>query len=293
MKNTFAFLLLAFTLVSCLKKDVQPDEPKYNNSELVVSLNLKYGNDPMNVMDMYLPANRSTATTKTIVLMHGGAWSEGDKMDEYFSPVVAYVRQMLPDWAVFNLNYRLANVSGVNLFPSQEEDVKAAVKYILDRRQAFGISDKWVIGGESAGGHLSLLQAFKNSESLKPKAVIDFYGPTDMTGIYNFYHNTDVSVADLISILMKGTPTSNAMLYSSSSPINYINSKTPPTIILQGGKDDIVPKEQSEMLRDKLTAAGVTNQYVFYPDRGHGWYDPATVDDAFAKVDAFLKANVK
>ena len=47
------------------------------------------------------------------------------------------------------------------------------------------ISDKFVLLGASAGGHLSLLHAYKYTTPVKIKAVVDFFGPTDLVDMYN------------------------------------------------------------------------------------------------------------
>ena len=299
MKQIFLCFLLLPLFFSCVKDDdpFEPDEPEFDPVAAVVEKNVQYGTDRENVMDVYLPADRSTSTTKVIILLHGGAWSQNDKADEYFAPVVDFVREYLPDWAIFNLNYRLAKITGQNLFPSQEEDVKTAVKYIHDRREKFGISNTWVIGGESSGAHLAMLQAYKYSSPIKFKAVVDFYGPTDMVDLYRFYEEIPDAVdreAMLLGLrtLMGGTPSGNPNLYNSSSPINFVTAQSPPTIILQGELDDVVPMRQSEALADKMTSLGVTHEYVFHPRQTHGWSDPVVVTKSFNAIDAFLKANV-
>ena len=53
-------------------------------------------------MDVYLPADRSTATTYAVVMIHGGSWSGGDKSD--FNTNIPELRQLLGNYAVFNLH---------------------------------------------------------------------------------------------------------------------------------------------------------------------------------------------
>ncbi|MEI9807388.1 MAG: hypothetical protein WDO16_05610 [Bacteroidota bacterium] len=68
-------------------------------------------------MDVYLPAGRSKTTTKLIILIHGGAWATGDKSD--FNVFVDTLKIRLPDYAICNINYRLANIGG-NFFPTRK-----------------------------------------------------------------------------------------------------------------------------------------------------------------------------
>jgi len=298
MKNLY-FSLFLLVFISCKKgDDFKPDEPNVGAGAQTL-LNVAYGGDNLQKMDNHLPANRTTATTRVIVLIHGGAWAEGDKSDSLFAPIVDSLKRRYPDWAIFNLNYRLAKYkfpfSVDNRFPVQEEDVKSAIKYIYDRRSTFGISDKWVYAGASAGGHLALLQGYKNNTPIKPKAIVDFFGPTDMVALYDFYKTSpdgDTWSATAVQALMSGTPTGNPQMYYNSSPINYVTSQSPPTIILQGGLDDVVPKEQSYSLEAKLTSVGVVNKLVYYYNQTHGWSDPVVVTDGFNQMQAFLLANV-
>lgn len=288
MKHFFVFLL-AITIFSCRKDDdFKPDEPDVTEEAQALT-DVAYGNDKQQKMDFYLPAGRSTATTKVIILLHGGAWAEGDKAD--LNGIIDSLRRRLPDWAFFNLNYRLASFSG-NKFPVQEEDVKLAVKYIYDRRQTFGISDKWVLAGASAGAHLAMLQSYKNMHTITPRAVVNFFGPVDMAALYHFYVSTDPGTAFLVNFLMGGTPSSNAPMYQASSPINFVSAQSPPTIILQGGLDDVVPKEQSYALEAKLKSFNVKNQLVYYENQTHGWSDPVIWHDCFNKIQSFLTVNV-
>lgn len=284
-----AMLSLSLFLASCSKNDDTGGGTGTGNVPEKTMNNVAYGTDPLQKMDIFLPANRSTATTKVMILIHGGGWTIGDKAD--FATWMDTLKKRIPDYAIFNLNYRLATFPSTNPFPTQEMDIKAAVDFIYANRSAYLISDKFVTMGASAGGHLSLLQAYKYSSPVKIKAVVDFFGPTDMADMYN---NPGSFPALSIALLFGGaTPSTNPGAYQQSSPIFFVNAGAPPTIILQGATDQLVNAiRQSQALRDKLTTAGVVNQYVLYPG-GHGDWDAATYTDAFNKIQAFLAANVQ
>jgi acetyl esterase/lipase len=249
-------------------------------------MNVSYGNDAQQKMDVYLPAGRSTVTTKLIILIHGGAWSSGDKSD--FNAYVDTLKKRQPGYAIFNLNYRLATAAGT-FFPTQENDVKAAFDYILSKTGEYKISQKTVLLGASAGGHLALLQGYKYTSPVKVKAIIDFFGPTDMVSLHN--SPADPALVPVLEILLGGTPASNPSMYQQSSPINFVDAQSPPTMILQGGADPLVPVAQSVSLDTKLQTMGVVHQYVFYPTEGHGWIG-ADLTNSFNAIQAFLAANV-
>ena len=280
MRSWLLSLFFIITVISSCKKD---DATEQDMS--VTMLNVSYGTNAQQKMDVYLPANRSTTNTKVIIMIHGGGWNTGDKAD--FNEYVDSLKKREPSYAIFNINYRLANAP--DLFPAQEQDVKAAVEFIYNKRQEYLVSDKFVLIGGSAGAHLALLQGYKYSTPVKPKAIIDFFGPTDLVAMYNNPPNP--LVLPLLISVTGSTPTTNNTLYTQSSPINFISSQSPPTMILHGGIDIVVSPSQSVALNTKLFISGVTHQYIFYPAEGHGWVG-TNLTDSFDKILAFLAANM-
>ena len=283
LKALVFYSICIFTIFSCKKNN---DVTVSTTVTAKVMLNVSYGADPLQNMDVYLPSFRSTATTKVMILIHGGSWSSGDKAD--VSQYVDTFKRRLPDYAIFNINYRLATSSST-LFPTQENDIKTAVQFILDQSNANLVSNKVAILGVSAGGHLALLQAYKNIPQIKAKAVVSFFGPTDLTDMYNNPANPLIPTG-LVQVIGK-TPTQDPLIYSNSSPINFVTDNVPPTLLLQGGKDDLVKTSQATSLQTKLLIAGVSNQYIFYPNEGHGWFG-ATLSDSFDKIQTFLTLYV-
>jgi acetyl esterase/lipase len=280
MKQILFLFLFPMVFIACQKETgTITDNP---NAEKTI-LNVSYGSDTAQRMDVYLPANRNTTATKLLVMIHGGAWTTGDKVD--FNEYLPVFKQRLPGYALFNINYRLASLPVANLFPTQENDVKAAFSSVLSKAAEYGFNkDKLVVLGASAGGHLALLQAYKNT-AVKVNAVVDMFGPTDMVALYNSF--TDPLEKAVTQALLSGTPASNAALYQSSSPINFVTAQSPPTLILHGGLDPLVPLSQSTALKAKLETAGVPVQMVVYPSEGHSWTGP-NLTDTYDKIAAFL-----
>jgi acetyl esterase/lipase len=280
-KQLFLVAILAISFAACKKKDKPVD-----NLPLAAQSfsNVSYGTDGRNIMDVYLPAGRTETSTPVLIMIHGGGWSEGSKAD--FIPFVDTMKRRLPNYAVFNINYRLA-VNGSNLFPAQEQDVKKCIEFIYSKRSEYKISDKFVLAGASAGGHLALLHSYKYTSPVKVKAVVDFFGPTELT---QFYNNPPTFLTPILLFNVTGTtPSLNPTLYQQSSPLGFVSSTSSPTIILQGGADIVVSASQSTLLRDRLVTQGVAHQFVFYPNGGHGDWNAATYTDAFTKIEAFIK----
>jgi acetyl esterase/lipase len=278
-------LFLLFWLVACQKNDVNNN----NNSPLPEQTftNVSYGSDAAQQMDIYLPAGRTTDSTKLMVMVHGGAWITGDKSD--FAADIPIIKQRLPNYAIANINYRLATVN-TNPFPAQENDMKAALNFLVQKSAEYKYGQKIVLLGASAGGHLAMLQAYKNATP-KVSAVVDFFGPADMVALYN--QTMDPVSQYGITILIGGTPATNPAMYQQSSPINFITAQSPPTIILHGQKDSIVHVSQANTLKAKLQTAGVVHQLNIYPGVGHDFWPTAVLQDAYNKVETFLKTNVR
>ncbi|XVJ64631.1 MAG: alpha/beta hydrolase [Lacibacter sp.] len=282
MQKLLLAVFLSTVLIACKKKEHSLD-PRATSLFLPM---VNYGPDPRNVMDVYLPANRSEASTPVLIMIHGGGWTEGSKAD--FAAFVDTMKRRLPNYAIVNINYRLAS-NGTNLFPAQEQDIKKCVEYILSQKTSYNISDKFVLAGASAGGHLALLHAYKYTSPVKIKAVVDFFGPTELT---QFYNNPPNPLVPFLLLNVTGaTPATNPTLYQQSSPLTYVTVASSPTIILQGGADIVVSPSQSTLLRDRLQTLGVAHQFVFYPNGGHGDWDAVTYTDAFNKIEAFLKTH--
>lgn len=280
-------VLVAIVFASCTKSS----DPGTGTGTVAAKteIDVSYGTDPAQRMDIYLPANRTEANTKVLILIHGGGWVSGDKSD-FNGPLIDTLKSRVPEYAIFNINYRLGALPATNQFPAQELDVKAAIEYIYANRSTYLVGNKFVLMGASAGGHLALLHAYKHQSLFKIKAVVDFFGPTDMVDMHN---NPGTYSAASIALLLGGTPATNPTIYAQSSPMTFATATACPTIILQGGLDPLVnPTTQSLALKNKLVTSGVVNEYAFYPLGGHGGWDVATNTDAFNKIQLFLSVNV-
>ncbi|HKP31124.1 MAG TPA: prolyl oligopeptidase family serine peptidase [Chitinophagaceae bacterium] len=283
MKSTILLLISAILLGSCSKSKTSEGPSDLTAS---TTLNVSYGSFPSQVMDVYLPAGRTTSSTKVLVLIHGGGWTSGDKNE--FGTYIPSLQSRLPDYAIFNINYRLFNGSD-NKFPIQENDVKQAIDFIISKSSEYKISDKFALLGASAGAHLALLQAYKYN-SPKVQAVVSFFGPTDLVEFYNNPPSPNLQPA--MQALLGTSPSQNISVYQQSSPAFFVNTFSPPTLIMHGTNDQVVPLSQSILLKNKLDASGVKNEYVEYQGEGHGWIG-IPLQDSFDRIIAFLAANVK
>lgn len=232
--------------------------------------------------------------TPVIVQVHGGGWVGGDKGQ------VQDWNQWMNDqgYTVFDVQYRMPPEAG---WKDEVGDVKSALGWIVENADTYKIdSNRIILMGESAGGNLAMLAAYSMGDKhLSPstdvpdvlvKAVINMYGPSDMTLFYK--NNSSMRyVKDVMNQYIGGSPSEYPERYEMLSPISYVQKNTPPTITFLGTSDRIVPEEQATLLDEKLTKRGVAHELYLLPKVDHGFdANPGSLSTQFAKakVKAFL-----
>lgn len=285
MQTIALVLSLAMAITSCKKTAIETiiEDTKPRSAETLS--NVSYGSDARQKMDIYLPANRNSEETVLAILIHGGGWSSGDKSD--LAPYVNELKQRLPEYAFANINYKLVT-NTQNKFPTQENDVKAAINYLLSNAKQYKYSQKIVLIGVSAGAHLALLQGYKYTDQVKPVAIISFFGPADLIDMYNNPINSSMPL--LLQSLTGYSVNQNRAAYESSSPITFVNTQSSPTLLLHGDKDNLVPIGQARLLKEKLESVNVPHKLVVYNNEGHGWVGEK-LEDSFNKITDFLKEH--
>lgn len=278
--------ILSSTYIGCRKGDGE----SVTKDTILTPLDLKkvsYGSDSAQNMDVYLPSGRDTSTTKVVIFIHGGSWSSGDKSE--FNEAITAIRTQLPDYALFNINYRLAN-NNKNKFPAAIDDVQSAINFIVTKAGEYTVNaNKICLIGASAGAHLALLYSYKNNSDKRVKAVIDLFGPTDLTDLYN-NHPVPAASRPVLVNFFGTTPVGNKELYLSANPISFVTTAVP-TKIFHGTADIVVPIDQSNRLKTALQANNIKVEMTSYSGEGHGWYG-ANLLDTYAQAVKFIKENV-
>lgn len=281
-------LIGAALTAACQSSTTVPPVQSMDASQAATLLDVSYGTDAQQKMDIYLPANRSRTTTPLLVLIHGGAWVEGDKVD--LNDLVKGMQTIFPTYAIANINYQL-NTSRQKNFPTQENDIQTAVAKVLAKADEYVVSSKVITMGFSAGAYLALMYAYKRpTAGVIILAAISFVGPTDMTRLYS--DTPSQEVRDLLPIMIGTFPDANPADYQYYSPVTFATTTTCPTLLFYGGKDDLVPASQGEILQAKLLSLNIAHQLTIYPNDGHA-FSGDNYFDAFSKSKTFLEKNIK
>lgn len=124
------------------------------------------------------------------------------------------------------------------------------------------------------------------------QAVVDFYGPIDLTALVTTPGYTSHARPDSAESLLLGGPVLDSPEAAQrANPITYITGDEPPFLIVHGTADPVVPPAQSQLLTDALTAAGVPADLTYLDGAGYAgprFSDPQTVE----LVLGFLSQNL-
>jgi acetyl esterase/lipase len=214
-------------------------------------------------LDLYLRKD-APAPRPVVVVVHGGSWSSGDPTQ--LPAINRYLAAR--GYGVAAIGYRLAPRFP---FPAAHEDVLAALEWLDDHGDDLGLDpSKIVLMGRSAGGHLALLAAYAGKVRAV-KGVIAYYAPTDL--VWSWEHPSNPRVFDSPGVqraFLGGAPAEQTERYAQGSPLAFVDRRSPPTLLIHGGRDELVFHEQSVRLDLKLQEAGVRHLLLSLPWATHG-----------------------
>jgi acetyl esterase/lipase len=222
-------------------------------------------------MDLYRD-KMAPGPAPLLLFIHGGGWNHGNR-NEYLGYAIHFAEM---GYVTATVTYRFASEAP---YPACVEDVTEAVRFVFQNGEKYHYDpDRVVLIGGSAGAHLAMLAAYgwhrageaPDSGRVSPgnrkiRAVVDLYGPTDLTASYA---RENYMVERLMARKFREAPA----LYAEASPIAFVDKNAPPTLILHGTGDNLVPVVQAELLKHKLDSLKIPNVYRPLP----GW--PHTMD---------------
>jgi acetyl esterase/lipase len=224
-------------------------------------------------VDVYRP--RTPAASKPALLyVHGGSWSSGTRADS-----APWLRWMADQGiTVFSIDYRLAPPPR---WQDAVGDVKCALGWIRSKSAEYGIASSNVsIAGDSAGGQLALIAAYTVDDPRFPpscqvaqapvKSVMGWYAPTDLPRLLDENGLPGAAAAATNDYLGGGIDTQRAR-YEAASPVAHVRPGLPPTLLIQGDRDHMIPATQAADLAAKLEAAGVPATAVTIPWAEHNY----------------------
>ncbi len=234
----------------------------------------------------------------TLILVNGGGWQVEDEDD------VAWYAE---GWAahgytVVSIAHR--PVSEVS-FPAPAQDILGGVEFALRLGANYDVDpQRLAFLGGSSGAHLATYTAYRLHEThpeVTVRAVVSIFGPTDLryiaddhrgerwyriaTLVYTPELDVTSDVNDLLGCNILRRDCRDPIVQA--SPITYVDSSTPPTLILQGKADETTPWRQVVRLAAALETAGVEHELILDPDMTH-----VLDHDYLTPITEFLDAHL-
>jgi acetyl esterase/lipase len=225
-------------------------------------------------LDLYLPSER--AVRPVIVWIHGGAWRSGSKSDVPITPMLS------AGFAIASVDYRLSPEAP---FPAQMHDIKAAIRFLRANCDRFQLdSNRFVISGSSAGGHLAALAGVSDGVadlegtlgehlqvSSRVQSIVSFFGASNLQTILAqstpFGLNVRVPALDLF---LGGQPDAKPELARLASPVAHVDRNDPPLWLYHGDQDPQMPINQAHELQGAYQRASLPVSFEVLHNSKHG-----------------------
>lgn len=222
-----------------------------------------------------------------LVMVHGGPTGQATAR---WNARADFFRER--GWAVLMPNYRGSTGYGRAYTQALRggwgevdvDDTAAGIRHA--RESGWCDPERIAVTGGSAGGFTVLLVCARHPELIR--AGIDLFGVADLLHLVEVTHRYESRYLDHIVGLLPD----DADRYRERSPVTVAGEIRVPLLVLQGDEDPAVPKAQADRLVAVLERNGVDVEYRVYEGEGHGWSDPATVEDELVRSEAFLRRHV-
>jgi len=252
------------------------------------------GADRKLLCDVWQPPDGVVPTGLAFIYVHGSCWYLFDK-DFGTRPLF---RQLASQGhVIMDVAYRLC--PEVDIY-GMVGDIKRAVAWMKTNAGRYHVNpERIVLAGGSAGAHLALLAAYTpdhplltpadiQGRDLSVRAVVSYYGPTDLRACYKHLDQKSMigqpkveiglpegkaNFADVgrLDILLGGHPHEIPEVYELASPVAHVQPGSPPTLLIQGEPDFIAPMAATNELYRKLIECGVPAVNIVYPLTNHAF----------------------
>ncbi len=239
-------------------------------------------------LDIYLHPKAHEEPVPLLVYFHGGGWARGAPPETW----TGFRRYLNAGFSVATVEYRL---SGEARAPAAVQDARCALHWLGGNAARLGVDpSRIVLYGTSAGGHIALMAGLLDDENAidapacanppRAAAILDFYGPTDLTVLKSRSGQRHPTV-----VAFTGDGEEGEQIEKLVSPIFHITADSPPIFMVHGTSDPVVPIDQSHRLATELEKAGIRHKLSVVSGGGHGKFDDSEKASVFDDALHFLR----
>lgn len=215
-------------------------------------------------LELYRPP-QAVKSLPLVLVVHGGSWQSGTRLE-----LDSLSRHLASrGYAVASADYGLAPRS---IFPGPVEDIRDAISFLRRHAAEYALDmSRVVILGRSAGGQIGLSAAHDPEPIAGIKGAIVFYGPNDLFLAWRMPGpKRMIDSRKLLRQYLGGSPAEQPERYALASPLLRAGKNSPPTLMIHGGRDEMVWPLHEYRLSEKLKAAGVPHYFLNLPWATHG-----------------------
>jgi acetyl esterase/lipase len=213
------------------------------------------------------------------------------------------IRMAARGYVVAAVEYRPSEVAP---FPAQMQDCKTAIRYLKKNASEYRLdSERIALWGASSGGHTILMAGFTGDDepdtdlyreySASVNCLVDWFAPTDFAKMNCAPSAQDHSAPDSPEGFEIGrlNVLEHPEIAERTVPMNYLRADkaTPPLLIMHGGRDMLVPFQQSCMLFQKMRELGKDVTFIKLDHANHGFLG-FDCDEALDMVGEFIKKHI-
>jgi len=228
---------------------------------------------------IYTPETDTPEPLPLLVYFHGGGWLySGIEATDRFARLLANEAQAI----VISVEYRLAPE---HLWPASNDDGEDAFLWARANAASLGSApDLVAVGGDSAGGHISLNISLRQIAARRPTPAYQllYYTASDLAEADESYRLFDegYGLDETFRAFMIDAVFPGDVLQQATKELNGASfAGMPATIAVSAGFDML--RDSSRRLTERLTNAGVPAMYLNYPTLAHGFLQwSAVVPDA-------------
>lgn len=225
---------------------------------------IKYGSDPLQVVDVWIPRGRGLHPT--VLMVHGGCW-QTDIADRHIMDWIANDLRRR-GIAVWNIDYRGIDRTGGG-FPGTFTDVAAAADALRQHAREYRLDTRRVVAvGHSAGGHLALWLAGR--PRLPANSALRTSRPLLIASVVSLGGLPDLELAGRVE---NGCGTDAAGKLASGhfteTSIPRLAPLRVPQRLVNGLQDKIIPNVTATDYRRKMRAAGDDVRVRWVGHSGH------------------------